>query len=83
MRMARSLLSRSCVASECRYHASIPQAARMDYTRRPQSLSMETSTGRKARNDKMSKHMQQLARKGKTGPVKLSQVSIQGRGLGM
>ena len=56
----------------------------MDYTRRPDSgVTMEANTGRKARNDKVSKHLQKLARKGKAGPIKISQVSIQGRGLGL
>lgn len=55
----------------------------MDYTRRPQSqVSMDANTQRKAKADKMTKHMQQLARRVKAGPAKMSQVSVQGRGLG-
>ena len=54
----------------------------MDYTKRPETqVTMEANKGRKARSDKVSKHLQRLTRKGKAGPVKNSQVSIQGRGM--
>ncbi|KAK9811084.1 hypothetical protein WJX73_001426 [Symbiochloris irregularis] len=67
-----------------RWRASVPQAARMDYTKRPESLVvMDGGTGRKARNDKMGKHLEKLSRKGRTGVVRKTQVSIQGRGLAM
>lgn len=56
----------------------------MDYTKRPDSLvTLDSSSGRSKRNDKMGKHLEKLSRKGRTGPVRKSQVSIQGRGLAM
>ncbi|KAK9810543.1 hypothetical protein WJX72_012470 [[Myrmecia] bisecta] len=65
-----------------RWHASIPQPARLDYVRRPDSQVQpaEGSNARKPpKNDKMAKRLKTLGRKGAS--VKAAKVSVEGRGL--
>ena len=66
----------------CRFHASIPQAARMDYLRKPEGKAadlMVKQRGPKGQGSALSKHVAKLGRSGKT--AKPGKVSVQGRDL--
>ena len=66
----------------CRFHASIPQAARMDYLRKPEGKQMDLVTqgrGPKPKQGGLSKHLAKLGRSGRT--AKPGKVSVQGVGL--
>ena len=67
-----------------RFHASIPQAARMDYLRKPEGKQAELlvkQRGGKGRGSTLSKHVAKLGRSGKAS--RPGKVSVQGRDLAM
>jgi transcription factor SPN1 len=64
-----------------RWHASIPQAARLDYKKRPESLvAADPVAARKTvKKDKMTKKLEGLSRSQKLG--RAVNLSVEGRGL--
>ena len=74
------------ITDSCESDRSIPAAARLDYTRRPESqVAGEPATGSKSKpTDRMSKRLTKLSRAGKSaGKGKAAHVSVQGRGLAL
>ena len=69
-----------------RYHASIPQAARLDYLKRPDnavSIDPETLKSRATKVGKVGKKIQTLNKKYTNAGSKAAKVSIEGRGMKM
>ena len=67
-----------------RYHASIPQAARLDYLKRPDnavSVDPETLKSRANKLGKVGKKIQTLNKKYTNAGSKAAKVSIEGRGM--
>ena len=67
-----------------RYHASIPQAARLDYLKRPDNavaMDPETLKSRATKLGKVGKKIQTLNKKYTNASSKAAKVSIEGRGL--
>ena len=67
-----------------RYHASIPQAARLDYLKRPDnaiSVDPETLKPRATKLGKVGKKIQTLNKRYTNAGSKAAKVSIEGRGL--
>ena len=67
-----------------RYHASIPQAARLDYLKRPDNavaMDPETLKSRATKLGKVGKKIQTLNKKYTNAGSKAAKVSIEGRGL--
>ncbi len=68
-----------------RWHASIPQPARLDYIKRPESkvnVDPASIRGGSSKATGMAKKLKQLnAKKGGGGGGKASKMSIEGRGL--
>ena len=68
-----------------RWHAEVPQPARLDYSKRPSGLVAADPAGMrkgggKTGKDKMMKKLQDIGRRGKESG-KASRVSVQGRDL--
>ena len=69
-----------------RYHASIPQAARLDYLKRPDNavaVDPESLKSRANKLGKVGKKIQTLNKKYTNAGSKAAKVSIEGRGLKM
>lgn len=67
-----------------RYHAAIPQAARLDYLKRPDNaiaMEPETLKSRATKLGKVGKKIQTLNKKYTNAGSKAAKVSIEGRGL--
>ncbi len=66
-----------------RWHASIPEPARLDYVRRPTSqVAMDVNKARaKPKGDKMDKRLKMMNRPGRAGLAKAAKVSVEGRGM--
>ena len=68
----------------CRWHASIPQAARMDYLRRPEGKQVDQSSlarGPKAKQGALGKHLAKLSRGAPSRGAKPNKVSVQGNNM--
>lgn len=67
-----------------RWHASIPQPARLDYVKRPESkvnVDPASIRGGSSKATGMAKKLKQLNAKKSNAGVKGSKMSIEGRGL--
>ena len=65
-----------------RWHASIPEPARLDYVRRPESqVALDVSKARRAPEGTLDKRLKAINRPGRAGQARAAKVSVEGRGL--
>ena len=65
-----------------RWHASIPEPARLDYVRRPESqVALDVSKARRAPQGALDKRLKAINRPGRAGQARAAKVSVEGRGM--